>query len=73
MSTRKYDRCSDEEHKAVVARVCPDCGTLLHEGPHGGLSVNWLCENPHCGSGFNLMGPFGSERISNAQPRAGRS
>ena len=72
MSTRKYEECSPEEHKAVAAHVCPDCGSPLHEGPHGGLSVNWLCPNPKCGSKFNDMGPFGSERISDRQPRRER-
>jgi len=69
MSTKKYEKCSPEEHKAVAAHTCPDCGAPLREGPHGGLSVNWLCPSPKCSSGFNAMGPFGVERITHASPR----
>lgn len=47
---------------------CPDCETELLEGPHGGLSVNFACPHKECGSRFNFMGPFGVERISDAQP-----
>jgi ribosomal protein L37AE/L43A len=68
VTTRKYEKCSDEEHRSIAVHTCPDCGQPLQEGPHGGLSVNWLCMNPRCGSKFNEMGPFGSERISDAQP-----
>lgn len=48
---------------------CPDCEAGLVEGPHGGLSVNYYCaDNTTCGSRFNVMGPFGVERISEASP-----
>ena len=70
MSARDRDICSDEEREAVRKRVCPDCTLPLTEGPHGGLSVNWWCHNTACGSGFNDMGPFGVERISDASPSA---
>lgn len=46
-------------------RKCIDCGGVLVEGPHGGLSVNWNCSR--CGAGFNDMGPFGVERIRRAE------
>lgn len=70
MTTRDREKCSDEERKAVQDdRECPDCGLNVHEGPHGGLSVNWICVNSECGSQFNDMGPFGVERISDASPR----
>ena len=52
---------------------CPDCETGgLDEGPHGGNSVNYFCNNKECGSKFNLSF-FGKklwfgERISDAQP-----
>ena len=72
MSTKKYEKCSDEEHKSVAAHTCPDCKEPLIEGPHGGLSINYWCSNPQCGSGFNEMGPFGSQRISDASPRRPR-
>lgn len=41
---------------------CPDCnGIKFARGPAGGLSVNFKCAE--CGSEFNNMGPFGTERI----------
>ncbi len=44
-------------------KACPDCGsTKFYEGPHGGMSVNIKCAG--CGHRFNVMGPFGVERIS---------
>ena len=43
-------------------KKCPDCGhDKFLEGPHGGLSVNFKCEN--CEAKFNNMGPFGIERL----------
>jgi len=72
VTTRKYHKCSDEEHKSVAAHTCPDCKEPLVEGPHGGLSINYACSNPLCGSEFNEMGPFGSHRISDAQPKRAR-
>ena len=48
---------------------CPDCesGDFL-EGPSGGGSTNVKCSNKQCGSLFNLMPPFGIDRISDASP-----
>lgn len=41
---------------------CPECNsTIFYEGPTGGLSINFCCENGHW---FNDMGPFGVEKIS---------
>jgi len=72
VSTRDRETCSADERRDVQeVRSCPDCQRPLFEGPHGGLSVNWRCSNPKCGSGFNDMGPFGVERISDASPRKG--
>lgn len=55
----------DSEDTELVhkRRVCPDCRNSLREGPHGGLSVNWYCVEPGCGSRFNDMGVFGVERL----------
>lgn len=46
---------------------CPDCkkGRLL-AGPCGGLSQNIKCDN--CGSRFNFIHPFTTERISDPCP-----
>lgn len=56
--------CTSRETRAVQdRRICPDCGSPLTEGPHGGMSVNWYCINVRCGSRFNDTGPFGVERI----------
>jgi ribosomal protein L37AE/L43A len=41
-------------------QCCPDCGGTLREGPHGGLSVNWVCNR--CGRVFN-DNVFGVDRI----------
>jgi hypothetical protein len=68
-SSKEGDAClANETHLVQSVRQCPDCGTLLREGPHGGLSVNWYCNGASCGSRFNDMGPFGVQRISEAMP-----
>lgn len=37
---------------------CPFCGSdEFHEGPHGGMAVNWYCANDECLAGFNLTPP----------------
>jgi hypothetical protein len=69
-TSKKGQRLTADELAMFHEGRCPDCGmrgTLL-EGPHGGLSVNYTCGSPRCGSGFNEMGPFGVERISDAMP-----
>lgn len=68
MSTRNGDKLSIEGVISVGKKTCPDCGSELREGPHGGMNVNWLCVSPSCGSKFNHMGPFGVERISDKSP-----
>jgi hypothetical protein len=50
---------------------CPDCGSAgFLAGPRGGMAQNFKCGNEECGSRFNDMGPFGIDRISDAQPDA---
>lgn len=76
-TSMKFERLAERELEKFRLGVCPDCDTApLLEGPHGGLSVNYGCGNPECGSRFNDMGPFGVERISEASPdrvRTGQS
>lgn len=69
-STKDREKLTEDEMKLLRAtECCPDCGTgKLGEGPHGGLSINWYCLEPKCGSRFNDMGPFGWERISDPSP-----
>lgn len=64
-------KLSDGEIKFLEGGTCPDCGHKgLLEGPHGGLSVNYYCgDQEKCGSRFNVMGPFGIERITDASPK----
>ena len=48
---------------------CPDCEHEdLLAGPRGGMSQNFKCGSPVCGSRFNDMGPFGIDRISDPSP-----
>lgn len=66
------DKCTEFETAAVRTETCPDCACALQEGPHGGLSVNWICVGRYCGSRFNMLGPnaeLGVERISDRSPR----
>ncbi len=68
-TTKERERLSPEEASVFRNIRCPDCEEQkLVEGPCGGLSINIYCTNPKCGSKFNDMGPFGIERISDAQP-----
>lgn len=61
------------EQGFIEKNGCPDCGgDKLLIGPSGGLSQNIMCGNQACGSRFNVMGPFGVERISDAKPLAPR-
>lgn len=54
----------------VQREECPNCGSKLREGPHGGLSINRICDQAGCGAAFNDMGPFGVERIPHQPPGA---
>jgi hypothetical protein len=50
----------DWERAEILAGRCPDCGgTQFREGPSGGISTNWVCDNEACGSRFNIapVGP----------------
>jgi hypothetical protein len=46
-------------------RICPDCLGELREGPHGGLSINWICNR--CARVFNDTRVFGVDRIVEEQ------
>lgn len=77
MTTKDGEKLDEEEVKKFYPSklsstnqlTCPDCESVLFEGPHGGLSINYYCSNElSCGSRFNEMGPFGIQRISNKSP-----
>jgi hypothetical protein len=57
-----------EETLFRTRAACPDCLEPVCEGPHGGLSINYICSNASCGSRFNDTGPFGVDRITDASP-----
>lgn len=69
------EHCTKEETDFLKKNICPDCKWMgFLEGPHGGLCVNVMCNNPRCGSRFNI-GPltsaglcFGVDRISDPSP-----
>jgi len=68
----------DWERAELVAGRCPDCGgTQFREGPSGGMSTNWMCDNEACGSRFNIAqvgpGAIMGERISESMPLAAKS
>lgn len=52
---------TEEETKVFQTGTCPDCRGSLREGPHGGLSVNYICNR--CGRTFNDTRVFGVDRI----------
>ena len=52
---------SEPELEQFRAAACPDCGGSLREGPHGGLSVNYVCGR--CARVFNDTRFFGVDRI----------
>lgn len=65
------DKLTSEETTKMLGGPtpqCPDCGSTFLAGPSGGLSVNVACSNKICSSRFNVMGPFGINRISEARP-----
>jgi hypothetical protein len=51
---------NEELQRFRFDKCCPDCGGGLREGPHGGLSVNWVCNR--CARVFNDT-VFGVDRI----------
>jgi hypothetical protein len=55
-----------ERDLLFTLKVCPDCkdDSGFLEGPHGGCSVNIMCEK--CGSKFNVCPPLFAERIGGA-------
>jgi predicted RNA-binding Zn-ribbon protein involved in translation (DUF1610 family) len=63
-TSRQGERLTAKELEALKEDRCPDCGHAegFQAGPSGGLSQNFRC--PGCGAGFNAMGPFGVERIT---------
>ena len=63
---RDREQVTPYEEGVLSTNKCPDCMGSLLEGPHGGGSINVKCEG--CGSKFNIMTPFTSERISDASP-----
>ena len=69
--TSKDGESLTEDEMVLVGEfvnTCPDCGNSFLYGPTGGGSQNVACE--HCGSEFNIMLPFGIERISDRGPRS---
>ena len=59
---------TNEELKLFKVSECPDCESFLAMGPSAGISVNYYCISPLCGSRFNSMGPIGVERVTDACP-----
>lgn len=70
VTSHARDACTPEETAVVRGRMCPDCGGLLREGPHGNCCVDWLCVNQACGSRFNAT-DADVMRISDASPNRG--
>jgi len=67
---KENENLSKREAKILYGGKCPDCSaTRLLEGPSAGLSMNVYCGNDACGSRFNVMGPFGTQRITDASPK----
>jgi hypothetical protein len=62
----------DIEDQKTLSRLqsgqCPDCAGKLRGGPRGGSSQNAMCES--CHEEFNLMWPFGVERMGKTPERA---
>jgi hypothetical protein len=68
----------DWERAEILAGRCPDCGgTQFCEGPSGGMSTNWMCDNEVCGSRFNIAqvgpGAIMGKRISEPMPLAAKA
>lgn len=69
-TSKERERLTDAEQALMgeYFTLCPDCGSgPLYGGPCGGGSQNVACMS--CGSEFNVMMPFGVERISDKGPR----
>lgn len=66
------EKLTAQEVAALDKGTCPDCGGhKFLEGPHGGVSVNIMCDG--CGAKFNIVpglgGSFGKERIGRPTKR----
>lgn len=66
---REGQLLSRNECKSFMDHRCPDCGSALLEGPHGGMSTNYKCENEKCSSKFNYMGRSVSSGSLTHDPR----
>lgn len=68
--TTQYNEWLTEFELGIISKnKCPDCEcSSLLPGPEGGGSKNYYCLRKTCGSGFNLVGPFGVQRITNKSP-----
>lgn len=59
----------DEVNLIYSSQRCPDCRRgLLLEGPSGGGSQNYFCDDTDCGSRFNNCLDWW-DRISDASPK----
>lgn len=63
------DGITETELAGLRNGKCPDCQAQnsMLEGPHGGLSVNIMCSA--CKMRFNVVGPFGVQRIGKYEPK----
>ncbi len=70
-SVNDGDDLTDWEVAHLKMNVCPDClgSDGFFEGPHVGVSVNFKCANPQCGSRFNGLESLEFvDRISEPSP-----
>ena len=70
-SANDGDDLTDWEVSHLKMNICPDClgSDGFFEGPHGGVSVNFKCANPKCGSRFNGLESLEFvDRISEPSP-----
>ena len=75
-SSKEMEELTEYEKDFIERnKHCPDCETGdLMEGPHGGISVNYCCNDDNCGSRFNLTffvdnELIFAERISDRSPK----
>jgi hypothetical protein len=69
---RRGEKCSARETRSVQKLgICPDCREIFCDGPGGDGAQNVFCKV--CGSGFNDLGTFGVERITDCRASAGAS
>lgn len=67
-SGKDGEELTEWELEELRSGRCPDCGRKgFLAGPEGGLSQNFRCGSPGCGSRFNSL-MRGVERISDASP-----